>query len=152
MNGEGGGTGSIRGGGHCFPGQGEDLLRKGEALEVVATEAAGGAAPVPGVVSREQQRHPEALVQRLDAADQVHRRADHGEVEAVGGADVAVHGVSDMQRDAEAEGGLAGGLAPGRADRKRTRLNSSHYFATRLPTSPCKTKKHDETKIQTPHN
>src|SRR3546814_4484934 len=113
MNGEGGGTGSIRGGGHCFPGQGEDLLRKGEALEVVATEAAGGAAPVPGVVSREQQRHPEALVQRLDAADQVHRRADHGEVEAVGGADVAVHGVADMQRDAEAEGGLAGGLAPG---------------------------------------
>src|SRR3546814_7678491 len=70
---------SIRGGGDCFPGQGEDLLRKGEALELVAAEAAGGAAPVPGVVSREQQRHREALVQRLDAADQVHRRADHGD-------------------------------------------------------------------------
>src|SRR3712207_7359890 len=77
---------------------------------------------------RQDDRTIEGAAQGLHAACLVHGRPDHREVEATGGADVAVEHVSAMERDIEAErrlvlagdgpvalGSRLGGPAPPRA-------------------------------------
>ena len=56
----------------------------------------------------EQDRAAEIAAQPLDPRREVDGRADDGEVEPVLAADIAVHDVADMQRDAVVDPGLAG--------------------------------------------
>ena len=63
---------------------------------------------MPGERGRGHEVAPEIARQRLEARGQVDRRADRGEVQAPGAADVAVQDVAQMQRQAIAQPGLAG--------------------------------------------
>jgi hypothetical protein len=55
----------------------------------------------------DDQRQIERFRHRLDAADQIDRRTDHREIEAVRGADIAVDDRAVVQRDGDPERRLA---------------------------------------------
>ena len=79
----------------------------------------------PGERGRAQHRAPELLGEALEPADQVDRRAEHGEVEPVGAADVAIDDLADVQRRGEGERqgvrGRAGERVLGALDRLQRR-------------------------------
>ena len=58
-------------------------------------------------IRTDDDRLAEHLGRILDAGHQINRGADHGEIEAVGGADITVMGGADMQRDNDVERRLA---------------------------------------------
>src|SRR5262249_40652933 len=89
----------------------EHLARFAHAAQAVAAEPAEvaaqrGAGADEGVGDEEVAA--EFLAQRLETAGLVDGGADGGEVEPVGGADVAVGDLALVERDVEGEGGMAG--------------------------------------------
>ncbi len=54
-----------------------------------------------------QDRTAQGAGQGLDATDLVHRASDHGEIQPVGGADVAEDHVTDVQANPDRQVGLA---------------------------------------------
>src|SRR6266436_8437044 len=60
----------------------------------------------PGEGARHQDRPQQPLGQALDPRGEVHGRADNGEVEAVGGANIAENDLAKMQADADSDLGL----------------------------------------------
>jgi hypothetical protein len=74
-------------------------MRHGEAAELVSPERPQRPAVGAGELVADHDRQVERLRDRLDPADQIDRRPDHGEIETVGSADIAVYDRAGMQRD-----------------------------------------------------
>src|SRR5258706_2066114 len=94
--------------------QREDLARVAHAAQDVAPERLeAGAATLGrrGEGGRDEDLAIEGLAQRLDARHLVDGGADDGEVDAVGGADIAVEHLAEMEREIDGGDRLAGGRA-----------------------------------------
>src|SRR5690348_15351788 len=81
----------------------EKLHTFADAAQAMAAERAQGGRKVPCHGLGDEEPHPQVLAQRLDARRLVRRGADHRELDAAGGAHVAVEHVAEVQADAEAE-------------------------------------------------
>ena len=97
---------------------------------------ASGAVEGRGEVGRAQERPVELLREPLEPAHEVDRRPQHGEVEAVGAADVAVNDLADVQGGDERQGcsadlGLGEGFA-GIVDGPKRRTAGGGPAARRL--------------------
>src|SRR5579885_2014762 len=92
-------------------GEAEDLLGLVEALHRVEPQRDDGLTRGQRKLPRQQQRPVEALRQAFEAEGEVDGGADRGEVEAVGGADIAEDDLAQMEADADADGDATRGEA-----------------------------------------
>jgi hypothetical protein len=86
--------------------RGKQLLRCGKTAQLMATER-HDAVERRSQFCTDDDRLAEHLGRILDAAHQIDRGPDYGEIEPVGGADIAVMDCADMQRDDDVERRLA---------------------------------------------
>src|SRR5216683_1030811 len=90
----------------------EEAVQLGKAAQLEVPELPDRPVEMPGEFLRHDQRAVEFAAEMLDPAGQVHIGADHGEIEPVAGADIAVGHRAVMQRDPSLEQRCAGPLAP----------------------------------------
>src|ERR1700730_540114 len=83
-------------------------LRSRDALQIEDADALATAARGRGEILGNEHRAAERGAHAGDPAGEIDRRPDHREVEPRGAADVAIHHIADMERDAEGEGSAAG--------------------------------------------
>jgi hypothetical protein len=93
--------------------QAKHLARARRTAQFVRPEADHGMAAALRDTLGQQHLATEFLAERLHSAHLVDRRTDDGEVEAPGGADVAVYDIAEVEGDAEIERRPALGGAPG---------------------------------------
>ena len=91
----------------CSDDRGEQLVRRGEAAELVTAERAQRAAVSAREFVADHDRQVESFGNCLDAADQIDRGSDDGEIETVGGADISIDRRTGMQRDDDVQWRLA---------------------------------------------
>ena len=78
----------------------KDFLIGADALQRKRPERAGGNAACFDKIRRQQQLAGKLPAHRFDARGQIDRRPDHGEVEPGVAADIAIHDIADVQREA----------------------------------------------------
>src|SRR5713101_10087138 len=91
--------------------QGEDLARLAHAAQGMAAErleAGGATVGGGGEGGRDEDLAIQRLAQRLNARHLVDSGSDDGEVDAVGGPDIAVEHLAEMEREVDGDDRLAG--------------------------------------------
>jgi hypothetical protein len=76
-----------------------EIVRRREAAKLMATERVQRFAVSTGEIITDDDRQVERLGHTFDPADQIDGGTDYGEIEPVGGTDIAVDRRADVKRD-----------------------------------------------------